>query len=155
MMVVAEYRPRPIRFIELLEIEGWRIKLYGAAYSGGAPRPGLVEATRQLARRVLPTPAYGEGRYGVGFACAHDGNGGCFSFVDWWADANELHHEIHTAPEDRPEALAPASREGLTACVWDLALMAFERDAWLDNVLRNPGDPDLDAYLDARLDATV
>lgn len=153
--LLEPYRPRPIRFLELLERDGWRIKLYGAAYARERPRDEFVEATKALAWRVLPRPADADGRYGVGFACAHDGHGGCFSFVDWWADENELHHELHLAPEDRPDELAPAAADALTACVWDLAIMAFERQAWLDAVLQNPDGPDLEAYLDARLDTDV
>lgn len=155
-LVHAEpYRPRPIRFLELLEVDTWRLKLYGAAYAGGRPRDELVAATRALADKLLPRPADGDGRYGVGFACAHDGRDGCFSFVDWWADENELHHQLHVAPGDRPNELAPAGPDALTACVWDLAIMAFERQAWLDAFLRNPEGSDLDAYLEARLDADV
>ncbi|MBA3261171.1 MAG: isochorismatase [Thermoleophilaceae bacterium] len=154
-MFDAGYRPRPIRFLELVEVGGWQIKLYGAACERSAPRLELVEATKRLARRVLPSPADGEGRYAVGFACAHDGRGGCFSFVDWWADENELHHQIYVAPEERPTELSPAGPDALTACVWDLAIMSFERDAWLETVMRNPAGPDFDAYLAARLDAVV
>ena len=40
---------------------------------------------------------------------------------------------------------------GPAACVWDLRVIGFERDAWLSKVLRNPGGPDIDAYLFERL----
>lgn len=155
MTLGDRYRSRPIKFLELVELDGWRIKLYGAASERPAPRPELVEATKLLAGRVLPRPPDGDGRYSVGFACAHDGRGGCFSFVDWWADENELHHHIYIAPEERPAELSPAEPDALTACVWDLAIMGFERDAWLETVMRNPAGPDFDAYLAARLDADV
>jgi hypothetical protein len=39
--------------------------------------------------------------------------------------------------------------------VWDLAVIAFERDAWLDAVLRNPAGPDVERYLATRLDADI
>lgn len=153
MTLDDRYRSRPIRFLELVELDGWQIKLYGAASDRPAPRPELVEATKLLAGRILPRPGDGDGRYSVGFACAHDGRGGCFSFVDWWADENELHHEIHIG--DRPDTLTPAPSDALTACVWDLAIIAFEREAWLDAVLRNPQGPDLDHYLDARFEGEI
>lgn len=148
MAVITAYRPRPITFVDLLELDGWRIKLYGAAYERPAPRPELLAATRDLIDRVLPRPADGDGRYAVGFACSHDGRDGCFSFVDWWAHENELHYQIHV--RDRPETLAPAPPEALTACVWDLAIIAFERQAWLDAVLCNPNGPELERHLETR-----
>jgi hypothetical protein len=148
------YRPRPIRCTGLHEVEGWRLKVYEAAYDRDRPRPELAEAAKQLADR-LPQPPDGEGRYGVGFLCAHDGRGGCFAFVDWWADENELHHLMYTALADRPGDLQPVSPDGLTACVWDLAIMAFERQAWLDAVLANSDGPDLERYLEARLQGAV
>jgi hypothetical protein len=144
------YRTRPIRCTGVLEAEGWRLKAYEAAYERDRPRQELLDATKQLAAR-LPQPPDGEDRYGVGFLCAHDGRGGCYAFVDWWSDENELHHLIYAAPGDSPSDLQPVPPGGLTACVWDLAIMAFERRAWLDSVLANPGGPDLERYLREQL----
>ncbi|HSF81772.1 MAG TPA: hypothetical protein VLA49_11090 [Anaerolineales bacterium] len=48
-----------------------------------------------------------------------------------------------------------ATPTGLTACVWDLRLMAFERQSWLETVLANPSGPDLEAYLACRLNEDV
>ena len=148
------YAMRPIRCRGVLEAEGWRLKLYEAAYDRERPRPELVEAAKGLVNR-LPQPPDSDGRYGVGFLCAHDGRGGCYAFVDWWADENELHHLIYTAPADRPAELEPVGPGDLTACVWDLAIMAFEREAWLDTVLKNPDGPDLDRYLEVTFDGDV
>jgi hypothetical protein len=36
-----------------------------------------------------------------------------------------------------------------------LAVVAYERDAWVQHVLLNPGGPDLDAYLAQQLNADV
>lgn len=149
------YRTRPIRFTELWRHGEWRIKIYSAAYDRPGARGELIEAMKQRASVTLPDPAVAHEAYGVGFACAHDGRGGCFAFVDWWAGENELHHHMFVSPEKRPGDLQPVGEQGLTACVWDLALMGFERDAWLDTVLANPAGPDLDAYLDRRLDAEL
>lgn len=148
------YRTRRIRCTGALETEGWRLKVYEAAYHGDRPRPELVEASTSLAGR-LPQPPDADGRYGVGFLCAHDGRGGCYAFIDWWADENELHHLIYTAPADRPGELQPVPPGGPTACVWDLAIIAFERQAWLDAVLANADGPDLERYLEARLNQDV
>lgn len=157
MMINLEgpYEPRPIRFDGIWEHAGWRLKVYSAAHDGPKARDGLVDAIKKRATAVLPQPALTDGRYGAGFLCAHDARGGCFAFVDWWADENELHHHLFSGPKDNPSRLDPVGPDGLTACVWDLAVMAFERDAWLATVLDRPGGPDLGAYLDRHLDAVI
>ena len=53
--------------------------------------------------------------------------------------------------------MSPGQRAGFpspVACVWDLAVMAFEREAWIEFVLK-PAEPDIDAYLAARLTADL
>lgn len=148
------YKPRPIRCLGIWCKSGWRLKVYGITYNRPAPRPELVNAAKRVALDVLPQPAIGFGHYGVGFMGVHDGRGVNFVFVDWWADENELYHHVFTSPSDQPEKLEYSSR-GAIACVWDLQVMAYERQAWLDAILINPTGPDLDAYLALQLDQMV
>jgi hypothetical protein len=58
---------------------------------------------------------------------------------------------VFISPHDEPTALFDMTATGPAACVWDLRVIGFERDAWLSKVLRNPGGPDIDAYLDEHL----
>ncbi len=148
---------RPIRFLQLLEIRDWRIKVYGITYGRPLPREDRVRAGLALAETAFPPQALGQGRHGVGFLGIHDGRGATFIFADWWADENELHHRVFVSPHPSPDGLfSPDSLEertgtGLTACVWDLRVQCFERQAWLETVLRGPDGPDLEAYLARRL----
>ena len=149
------YRPRPVRFLEEWPHAGWRLKVYGIAYRGEFPRAALVGAAKREARGRLPRPAAGEGRYGVSFLGVHDGRAANFVFVDWWADENELHHHVYTSASEELESLTYATPTGLSACVWDLRVQAFEREAWVEEVLKNPRGPDLEAYLARRLNEDV
>lgn len=146
---------RPVRFLEEWGCEGWRMKLYGIAYKREAPRARLVETAKRLARERLPAPAGGEGRYGVGFMGVHDGRDANFIFISWWADENELHHHVYASPSDELDQLDYITPTGLIACVWDLRVMSFERDAWVEEVLRNPSGPDVEGYLSRRLSEDV
>jgi hypothetical protein len=47
------------------------------------------------------------------------------------------------------ERLEYKTPTGLTACVWDAALLAYERQAWVDAVLNNPNGPSIEQYLSA------
>ena len=149
------YEPRPVRFVEEWRDAGWRLKVYGISYRRERPRAGLVETAKRLARARLPQPAADARRYGVGFVGVHDGRGANFVFIDWWADENELHHHVYSSASDELEDLRYTTPTGLSACVWDLRVQAFERDAWVAEVLRNPRGPDIEAYLARRLSEDV
>lgn len=153
LALVEKHVARPIRFQEIWEADGWRLKVYGIAYRRPAPRRELVVVAKRLALVALPQPPEAGNRYGVGFLGAHDARGGCYVFIDWWADENELHHHPFLGPS--PEDLRPVRPDESIACVWDLAVIDFERRAWLETVLKNSGAPDLDAYLSAQLKGEV
>jgi hypothetical protein len=150
----ARHRPRPIRFRGLHELAGWRLKLYGIATHGAVPRPALLDAALETAGAALPQPPDADGRYGVGFVVAHDAADFGFVLVDWWYHENEIHQRLFSARLDDPTALQPHPTDAI-GCVWELAVVDFERRAWLRHVLANPTGPDVDAYLDARFEADV
>ncbi len=149
------YSPRSVRFLGLWRQGGWRLKTYGIAYRGDGPSPGLVRSARLAAARDLPVPAVAEDRYGVGFLGIHEGRGSNLVFLDWWARENELHHLVYLADHTHPLDLKAVVEGGLHGCVWDLAVIAFERRAWIAAALLNPSGPDLEAYLATRFEGSV
>jgi hypothetical protein len=149
------YAARRIRCLDILDFDGWRMKLYGIAYRGERPAQALVDAALAVAPRRLPHPAVAGDRYGVGFVCAHDGRDGNFVFVDWWAGENELHHNTWRSTKEEPDELRPTGPDDFTACAWDLAVIGYERNAWVRHVLARPDGPHLEGYLDDLLDDWV
>jgi hypothetical protein len=149
--VTQPYKPRPIRFLELWRDGNWRLKVYGIAFGRPKPRPELIEAARLVAHETLAAIPATLNHYSVGFLGIHDGRTSNFVFVDWWADENELHHHVFVSPTAEPARLVNVTPAGLAACVWDLRVIGFERQAWLDTVLQNSGGANLEAYLDQRL----
>lgn len=155
MELLERYRRRPIRFLELWQESGWRLKVYGITYVGTQPRPELVQAAKQVAQRWFRQPPANQRPHNVGFLGVHDGHGVNYVFVDWWADESELHHHVYVSPADRPTELQYVTPTGLAAGVWDLRVLCFERQAWIDTVLANPVGPDLEAYLSRRINEDV
>ena len=152
---MTPYELRPIRFLDLWRTDGWRIKLYGIAYARPQPRAELVIAAQQVATqclRQLPTDLR---HYHIAFLGVHDGRTSNFVFLDFWADENELHHHVFVSPTDHPDQFTYVTPTGLSACVWDLRLQAFETEAWLTHVLRCGASPDFDSYLAATLDTDI
>ncbi|AXK36779.1 isochorismatase [Streptomyces armeniacus] len=150
----ASYRTRPIRFLELWEHGGWRVKVYGIAAAAELPRPALVTAAKATAAQHLPREPGGDGRHGAAFLTVHDGADGTWVLVDWWANGNLLHHLPFGGDLADPAGELRPLTGGLAACTYELAVTDFERRAWLREVYAAER-PDLDGYLAARLEAEV
>lgn len=149
------YQTRPIRFLELWQPDDWKIKVYGIASGRPEPRDELVHAAKTVAAERIAEMPPTMTHYSVGFLGVHDGLTSNFVFIDWWADENELHHHVYKSPCDDLGQLTCTTPTGVIACVWDLRLIAFEREAWLETVLKSDGDADPDAYLLRRLNEDV
>jgi hypothetical protein len=152
--MTPDYRPRPIRYLEQWEHEGWRLKVYGISAWEERPAQTLVEHAKRIAAEHLPQPAVEDGRYGVGLLGVHDGKKASFAFVSWWSLVYELNHLLFRAPRNDPAAFARVE-PGLLGCTWDISVVAFERDAWIHSMLTGKQGPDIEAYLAARLDTNI
>lgn len=148
------YRSRNARFLELWRPGEWLVKLYGIAYEGEVPPPAVVEAAKRAAADALPQPARNENRYGVGIVIVHQGQDACWLLVDWWGDESVLHHRLLRAPLPGAGQFEPAAPD-LAACVWELPLLMFERDAWVATVLTDHEHPDVARYLEQRFDGAI
>lgn len=146
------YAARAVHPLAPWQLGGVRFKVYGIAYRGDAPGEPLVSAARDATTRVARDRLPSLHHYGVGFVGIHQGKTGSLVFVDEWADENELHHQLFVSTSDRPGDLEDVTGSNLTACVWDLAVLCHERQAWIDCVLAGDGPPDLDRYLERYLE---
>jgi hypothetical protein len=155
MLLSEAYRPRAIRYLDQWRIGPLRMKVYGIAYRGELPATALREAARQVAGQRIAASAVMTSHHGAGFVGIHEGRDGNFIFVDWWADENELHHHVYVSASDEPESLEYLTPSGLVACAWDLHLLCFERDAWVECVLKCHSGPDVERYLETILNTDV
>lgn len=149
------YEPRAIRFLELWEPDEWRIKVYGIRYGGERPDGGLVEAGKAVAALRLRNTAAGTNHHGVGFLGVHQGRDFNAVFLAWWADLNELHHHAYFSPEVTPLDLREAEMPDPVACVWDLAVLAHERTAWVEEVMKPERWNAPEGYLARRLEGLL
>ena len=151
-----DYRQRPARLLEVWRPPGWVMKVYGITAepeAGGQAvlAPVLLELAKRTARAVLASAE--EPGHRIGTLIVHQGRLATWLLVDWWARDVLLHHRLL-----RRDAGAPGfvPHEGsLAACTWELAILAFERDAWVDCVLKSRAPDRLDAYLARHFDTMV
>lgn len=149
-----DYRPRQIRFHALVERSGWRVKVYHLLHGDKEKDEPLRQAAIDEAFGWLPGHDDGSHHYGVGFVGIHQGASFDFVLAAYWAYETELRFQTWMRPTTQSYRLEPVRGSELSVDVWDLALLAFERGAWVERVLR-PDAADLEAYLAATHDATL
>ncbi|WP_341502461.1 hypothetical protein [Gallaecimonas sp. GXIMD4217] len=140
------YQSRQVDFLGIWAKGAWQLKAYGIHL----PHQPLDNQLKLQARRLLDATLAGVAatELPAGFVGIHQGEGRNVIFIDWWR-GNELHHRLFLSALDNPLQFLPAGPDDFIACVWDLGLMAYEREAWIEKVLQGG---DLAAYLHQRLD---
>jgi hypothetical protein len=155
MTLSAPYAVRPIRFLQLASHDDWTIKVYSIT-AGRALSPTLVNAAMRLAFEKLDEWRSAPRQWpdhGAVFLIVHHGEGANYIILDWWVDESILPHHVWSAPLDAPESFTYLTPLGIGVCVWELEVLQFERQAWIDHVLARPDGPDIRAYFGARLNA--
>jgi hypothetical protein len=141
------YIARPIRFLGIAEPQGYRIKQYAIQYGGGPFRDAEFQKGLQMVFDSLPRPAIAPSRPGVGFAIAHQGFGADYAVLAWWDNENELPLRIAVHPQTNDGSWRLA-RDSESVCVWDLEVMWFERQSYVQTVL---GGGSVEDYLQQRI----
>jgi hypothetical protein len=145
------YSPRLVKAFPPLEVGGRLLKVYGLfAEPERASTFAAPEWLRQQVASVLhESPQQGD--HPVGFLILHYAMDGDYLLVGQWYDANMIKHWVRGSVVD-PEGsttFTPLAQRDLVACVWELEVIKFERDAWVNTVLARGrlDQASLDAYL--------
>lgn len=128
------YQPRPIRFHEIRTMAGYRLKLYSIVDGKQPINWNRFESGCDLVMRLLPKKVTTPERPGVGFLIAHQGYRYDYVVLGWWDRENELPTRIAV----RKQAVGARWRlvKGSESfCVWDIQVIAHERDAYVASML--------------------
>lgn len=145
------YSPRLVKALPPLDVCGRVLKVYGMF---AEPERGSIlpesEWLQQQAASVLREPLQ-PGDHPVGFLILHYGMDGNYLLVSQWYDANMLKHWVRGSAVGAEGRITftPLAQRDLIACIWELEVIKFERDAWVNTVLAQ-GQLDqasLDAYV--------
>lgn len=153
------YQARRVRALPPLNVAGRMLKLY-AVFSEQHAHTALPSeaALHRLLEVVLP-PLVDERDHPAGFAILHFANDGIYLLVSRWYDANMLKHQVYQCRIEggHIQLSADLAETQIIACVWELEILKFERDAWVRTVLAQGRlDPQtLDNYLTAQFSGWV
>ncbi|EHK64266.1 hypothetical protein [Achromobacter arsenitoxydans] len=148
------YSPRRIAHIATWRDGAQATKVYGIHRDPDHAGPILCDTAMASARAavqaVLAEHAGGERSHGLGFCIAHVGEEAVWLLVDWWMSGGIVCQRMLSAPLAQPDHFSPVSAPAL-ACVWELTVIAHERDAWVRHMLAD--EPNARGYLEDVLPA--
>jgi hypothetical protein len=155
-LVSYQYRPRTFSFLGSRSCDRWRVKINVITVSGTeSDHRDIVEAAWGTSASVLRQLPETDIDTNVAFLTIHVGMAGIWLLIDRWEDGDILRHHHFRAALDDPTGFADVSSDHYGPCVWELAVQAFERQAWIDHVLANPAGPDIETYLQAGLTGLI
>ncbi|WJR78655.1 hypothetical protein [Bradyrhizobium sp. NP1] len=137
------YRHRPVRFIELWRpVDDWSLKVYGInadqARNTGATilDAQLLAAAKSVIAGTLRRQEFAsESIHKAGYVILHQGVLGNWLLLDWWSHHILWNQLLFRSETVKAPTFTPVTN-GITGCVWEIGLMAFERDAWVRLVLQ-------------------
>lgn len=152
MEIKSTYKPRPIRFLELYEYNNWRIKIYSISNYNEFVEPKTVElAKTHFGKWLLNSQNYPLDIYNITTVILHEGKEGCFALINWWIDENMMQNHVYLLCKENGNDFKAYSDKGIMACVWELEVIWFERNNWVQHVLSKAPHPDYDSYLKQHL----
>src|SRR5688500_3767151 len=136
------YALRPIRFLDVEDHAGFALKRWWIdLYGDYAPYDEDWAPALAMAAAALPGETDASCPR-VGFLVLHRGRGADYLVLGWWDRENELPLRVFVRYPGTDDAQWRAARGGESVCVWDLEVIAFERDAYvrsfLDAACREP-----------------
>lgn len=138
---------RPVVCVAQLHIKPYEIHLAETS----ATRLRDVD-WQALLSAMLPV-APGRGDEAAGFAIAHYARDGNYLLASTWYERNMLKHGVRALHAVGTSwTIAPLADAAIMACVWEMQIMAFERDAWVRTMMSGMmRDDSLNDYLECRL----
>ena len=152
MKHLQPFRPRPVQTLSLFQQDGWRLKQYAILAEAREFDQRVASAASEAAIKALPRAGKLEqedGNHGVGFQIVHFAEVAVVSPVFYWQWGSVLANLPQMrAPWEKPTEFAEGVTE-VAGCVWEMQIVQFEVDAWIDTLLAGSGDPDknLGSYL--------
>jgi hypothetical protein len=154
MQIKSAYQQRPVRFVEIYQHNDWQIKLYSISVKNEyVSEENVQKAKCHLESWLLKSSIHDLETYKIATLILHEGKEGCFAIINWWIDENMLQNFVYLAEDGRDYELFSAN--GITTCIWEMAILWFERNAWVKHVLMKNENPDFNAYLNEQLNENV
>jgi hypothetical protein len=150
------YKARNTKCEQVIRVDSWTVKVYTITNrTQFESRRTLDAAIAKLPEWFQKSKALDFENYGTAFLIVHEGTDGVWTIINWWVDGEILQSLTFHTTVRRPTTFRPFRGEGFVACVWEMAVIVFERAMWIEHILMKAGQPDFNAYFQQTLEVNV
>lgn len=151
---MQKYEPRKIEFCSIATVNSWNIKIYSISYQEKFKSAAVLHfAVSKLPEWLQKTKLLGLETYKIAFLIIHEGRDGVWTLFNWWIGENMVQSITFYTSFDDLTIFEETPQTGGMACVWELEVINFERNMWIEYVLKKAEKPDFTGYLDQQLNS--
>lgn len=155
-MIKTVYTSRPIRFLEIFIVKNWHLKFYSISCAKKIVDLKWIEVGKQKIEEWLQhEKEYEYVNYKIGTLIIHEGREGVFFILSFWVDENMMQVYVYFTEYSDVNNFKLISKNGLFSCVWEMAVLNFEREAWIEHVLKPAPSSDIEKYLQQQMNEDV
>ena len=146
---MEQFKKRATSYSGLYEFNDWKFKVYRIKYD----ETRVIQDVEKIVKSKLPnlikekTKINAYPNYKIGTVIIHEAKDCVFTLVNWWIYENVMQHHVYFSELDSPNEIIDYSDKGIQFCVWDLAILWYERNLWIETILKNSKKPNWDSYL--------
>lgn len=150
IILTEPYRDRAIESSGIWEHEEWKFKVYRITHPSNEPATSeIMETAKSIALGIVTKNAPSFDHHHCGYIIVHKGMDSNLVAINFWAEANMIVRFVFVSSLDDPGNFKDVTSLGYSACVWDELVIDFERNAWVNYILKRPEDPDWGNYFDS------
>lgn len=156
MKFPTKYQPRHIKFIEIFEQQNICFKYYSISNRNEIAEQKNREIVKQKALLWLQAmESQGFNTYQTAIVMVHEVKEGLMGIISRWIDENMLQTHVYLQNSNQPNEFHLISQNGISTCVWEIAVLWHERNAWVKHILTQHKKPDMQSYLNEQLNTTL
>lgn len=144
------HHPRHVEHLGIWRAGDLQVKAYGILADGCTIEDDMIALAQSILKKEVLPRAREEGQSNeLGFVFVHPGALGLTISAHWWCQGSVLCQHNYRRVYGAAAPLDTRDRP-VVACVWELALINAEQEAWRATMMGLQPDPQ--AYLDRRAD---
>lgn len=147
------YKERFIRFVDLFQVEDWTVKLYWISYKNENHNDEWVKFSLSVFKDRINSISNSLTHYNLGVGMIHEGKDGTYVIFSYWVEENMIDHLVYMIDPLSEKGYKRIEPNTIVSCVWELEVLYFEKQQWIEHMLKGRGNTN--AYLSNTLTIDV